>query len=57
MLGHTQTTRNMANAKLVLSQEVSSLALARKIEQRLKKMKRKDYIERIVADGYIKIAE
>ena len=55
--GHTQTTRNMVNPKLVLKQEVSSLTIARRIERRLKKMKRKDYIVKIVADGYIKVAE
>jgi putative endonuclease len=55
-LGYTQTTRNMKNPKLVLKQDVGSLAIARRIESRLKKLKRKDYIEKIVADGYIKIA-
>lgn len=55
--GHTQTTRNMKNPKLVMKQEVDSLIIARKIETRLKKLKRKDYIEKIVVDGYIKIAK
>lgn len=53
--GHTQTTRNMANPRLVLKQEVSSLLVARRTENKLKRMKRRDYIEKIVADGYIKI--
>ena len=53
--GHTQTTRNMLNPKLVLKQEVPSLPIARRIENKLKRMKRKDYIEKIVADGYIKV--
>ncbi|OHA92447.1 MAG: hypothetical protein A2665_00455 [Candidatus Zambryskibacteria bacterium RIFCSPHIGHO2_01_FULL_46_30] len=55
--GYTQTTRNMVNPKLVLKQEVSSLLIARRIENKLKRMKRKDYIEKIVADGYIKVVE
>ena len=55
--GYTQTTRNMLNPKLVLSQEVPSLAIARKVERRIKKMKRKDYIEKMVSDGYIKITK
>ncbi|MDO8728928.1 MAG: GIY-YIG nuclease family protein [bacterium] len=55
--GHTQTTRNMINPKLVLKQEVSFIAVARSIEHRLKKMKRRDYIEKIVKDGYIKIVK
>jgi len=56
-LGHTQTTKNMSNPKLVLRQEVESLLFARRIENKLKKMKRKDFIEKIVADGYIKLAK
>jgi len=47
----------MLNPKLVLSQEVPSLAIARKVERRIKKMKRKDYIEKMVSDGYIKITK
>jgi predicted GIY-YIG superfamily endonuclease len=55
--GHTLTTRNMNNPKLVLKQEVSSLLVARGMENKLKRMKRKDYIEKIVADGYIKVVK
>ena len=54
-LGHTQTTRNMKNPTLVFSQKFSSLQEARKIEARIKKLKRKDYIEKIIKDGYIKM--
>ena len=54
-LGHTQTTRNMGNPVLVLTQEYESLKIARKIELKIKKLKRKNYIEKMVADGYIKI--
>lgn len=54
---HTQTTRNMKSLKVVLTQEVDSLLLARRVENKLKRMKRKDYIEKIVADGCIKIAK
>ena len=53
--GHTQTTRNMVKPTLVLKQEVSTLPIARMVEMKIKKMKRKDYIEKIVADGYIKL--
>ena len=56
-LGHTQTTRNMKNPKLVFSQEFDSLIIARKIERRIKKLKRRDYIEKIIKDGYIKMTE
>ena len=54
-LGHTQTTKNMGGIKLVFNQEFESLGVARKIEIRLKKLKRKDYIAKIVSNGYIKI--
>lgn len=53
--GHTQTTRRMGILNLVFSQEFDTLREARKVEFRLKRLKRKDYIKRIVDDGYIKI--
>jgi len=53
--GYTQTTRNMKEPKLVFSQSYKSLAEARRIERHLKALKRKDYIEKIVREGYIKI--
>lgn len=55
--GHTQTTRNMGEIELIFTQEFETLGVARKIERKLKKLKRKDFIEKIVADGYIRIAE
>lgn len=53
--GHTQTTRNMKEPQMIFFQEYSSLEIARTIERKLKMLKRKDYIEKIVADGYIKM--
>ena len=53
--GHTQTTRNRKMTNLVLVQEYDSLEVARKIEKKIKNMKRKDYIEKMVKDGYIKL--
>ena len=44
--GQTQTTRNMDNFEVVLKQEYDSLDLARKIELKIKKLKRKDYVEK-----------
>lgn len=52
--GQTQTTRQKKIYKLVFEQKFSTLANARKIEKRIKKWKRKDYIEKIIQDGYIK---
>ena len=53
--GHTQTTDRMKNFVLVLSQKYKNLKMAREIEKRIKKLKRKDYIEKMVEDGHIKI--
>ncbi|MBU4284852.1 GIY-YIG nuclease family protein [Patescibacteria group bacterium] len=54
--GYTQTTNRMENPVLVFSQEYANLKTARWIEQRLKKLKRKDYVEKIISDGYIKMS-
>ena len=53
--GHTQTTRNMKDLELVFSQEYASLTEVRMIERKIKKLKRKDYIGKIVKDGYIRM--
>jgi len=53
---HTHTTHRMKEPKLVLSQEYENLWTARKIERKIKKLKRKDYVEKMVSDGYIKIS-
>jgi len=53
--GHTPSTSRMKGLKLVFSQKFDTLERARYIEYRLKKLKRHDYIEKIVNDGFIKI--
>ena len=53
---HTYTTHRMKMPKLVLSQEYKDLDTARKIEIKIKKLKRKDCVEKMVTEGYIKIA-
>ena len=45
----------VTTTSLVLNQEYSTLSKARKIEYRLKRLKRKDYIKKIVEDGYIRM--
>jgi len=55
--GHTQTTQNRKIYKLVFSQEFPTLLEARRIERRIKNWKRKDYIEKIVSEGYIKMSK
>ena len=53
--GYTPSTKRLGKMNLVLKQEYKTLKEARKIELRLKKLKRKDYIRKIVEEGYIKI--
>lgn len=53
--GYTSSTSKMGELKLVFSQKFETLKEVRYIEQRLKKLKRHDYLEKIVKDGFIKI--
>ncbi len=53
--GFVFTTDRMKNPKMVLCQEFPSMKEAGRIELRLKKLKRKDYIEKIIKDGFIKM--
>jgi len=53
--GYTPSTKRLGNMKLVFKQDYATLAEARNIEHLLKKLKRKDYIEKIIKDRYIKI--
>ncbi|HEX9722044.1 MAG TPA: GIY-YIG nuclease family protein [Candidatus Paceibacterota bacterium] len=53
--GHTYTTRRMETPILVFSQAYDTLKDARFVERKIKALKRKDYIEKIIKDGYIKI--
>ncbi len=53
--GNVTFTRNIRPLKLVLVQEYSNIKQARKIEKRLKALKRRDYIDKIVKDGFIKM--
>jgi len=52
---HTYSTSRMKEPKMIFNQEFDSLEIARKIELKLKKLKRKDYISKIIKDGFIKI--
>ncbi len=52
---HTPTTTRLGSEALVLSQEYPTLQAARAVEYKIKALKRRDYIDRIVLDGCIKI--
>jgi predicted GIY-YIG superfamily endonuclease len=54
--GFTASSKSLGADKLLLKQEYKTYKEARYIEQRLKKLKRRDYIEKILKDGYISIA-
>lgn len=54
--GHTHSTKRMGTLNLVFSQEYPNLSEARKIELKIKKWKRKDYVEKIIKEGYIRIS-
>jgi len=53
--GHTQTTNRMESPTLVLVQEFATLAAARKVEKKIKDLKHKDYIEKMVVEGFIRM--
>ena len=51
--GRTQTTSKMLNPKIVLRQEYPTIEQARRIEMKIKRLKRKDYIKKMVTEGRI----
>ena len=53
--GHTPSTKRLGLMRLVLFQEYQTLSEARLVESKLKKLKRKDYIAKMVQDGFIRI--
>lgn len=53
--GHTHSTKRLGKGKLVFMQNYPTLKEARSVEFKLKKLKRSDYIAKIVEDGYIKV--
>jgi len=53
--GHTPATKRLGEGKLVFKQDYRTLKDARAVEYKLKKLKRHDYIAKIVEDGYIRI--
>ena len=53
--GFTPSTRRLGTVELVFSQEYSTIGEARRVELKLKKLKRRDYLQKIIADGVIKM--
>ncbi len=52
--GNVKATKYKRPYKLEFNQEFSNTSVARKIEFRLKKWKRRDFIENIIKDGFIR---
>ncbi len=53
--GNTHTTRRFGSIEIALVQEYHTIAEARSVEIKLKKLKRHDYIEKIIKEKFIKI--
>ncbi|MDO8517797.1 MAG: GIY-YIG nuclease family protein [bacterium] len=54
--GYTPSTKRLHVQSLALAQQYKSLKDARAVELKIKKLKRKDYIEKMLQDGYIKLS-
>ena len=54
--GFTPSTKKLGKLDMIFSQEYSTLKEARIIERKIKKLKRQDYIKKIIKDGLIKIS-
>jgi putative endonuclease len=53
--GNVKATKNIRPLEIVFYQSYCNIETARKMEMKLKSFKRKDFIEKIIKDGYIKI--
>ena len=53
--GGTPTTKRFEEVELVFAQKYNSLNDVRNIERKLKKFKRRDFLEKIIEDRIIKI--
>lgn len=54
--GHTHSTMRFDNPELVFHQKFGSIQEARAIETKIKKWKRKDFLDKIIEDQVIKIS-
>lgn len=52
--GNVASTKYKRPYKLIFSQEFKDIQQARKVEKKIKSWKRRDFIEKIIEDGYIK---
>lgn len=52
--GIVSATKNFCPWKLMFKQEFQNLTIARAVESKLKRYKRKDFLEKIIKDGVIR---
>ena len=52
--GYVPATKNFRPFKLVFEQQFSDVSAARSVESKLKRLKRKDYLQDIIKEGRIK---
>lgn len=50
-----KSTKNLRPFEIMLVQEYVNITIAKQVEYKLKKLKRKDYIEKIIKDRHIKM--
>jgi len=54
--GFTPSTKRFGTIRLIFKQEYENIKDARHIERKLKNLKRKDYIDKIIEEGFIKLS-
>lgn len=54
--GLVKATSRLRPYRLMLKQQVPTTTEAKQVEFRMKRLKRRDYIEKMIRDGYITIA-
>ncbi|MCA9404992.1 MAG: GIY-YIG nuclease family protein [Candidatus Omnitrophica bacterium] len=55
--GRVISTKGLLPVDIVFKQACDDIKTARLVEKRIKRLKRKDYIQKIIEDGYIKILD
>ena len=54
--GLVKSTKNLRPLKIELVQEYESITIAKQIEYRIKQLKRRDYLEKMIKSGHIKMS-
>ena len=55
-LGYVNATKNLRPLKIELVQEYESITIAKQIVYRIKQLKRRDYLEKMIKSGHIKMS-